>query len=108
MKISEIFSSGVVRYLVYCYLFLIFTIGLIIMYGGGGHGPFVPLGWLLTLLFCMASFPSSLITLFGFMTGGNPEAVIPLLAISPILNAALIGSYLQIRRQRKISRRKKA
>lgn len=99
MKLRAIFSRGVVRYIIYSYLFLAFMLGFIAVYGGGGHGPFVPLGWLLTFLFCLASFPASLVTLFGFMTGGDPEAVIPLLAISPLLNGILVGWYLQLRKR---------
>jgi hypothetical protein len=74
-------------------------LGFITVYGGGGHGPFVPLSWLLTFLFCLVSFPVSLVTLFGFMTGGDPETVIPLLAISPLLNGILVGWYLQLRKR---------
>lgn len=106
MKIRAMYSSGVVRYIIYSYLFLISMLGFIIMYGGGGHGPFVFLGWLLTFLFCLTSFPTSLITLLGFMTGGDPEVVIPLLAISPLLNGTLIGWYLQFKKATIISNRK--
>lgn len=37
------------------HLFLLLTLDFIMMYGGGGHGPFVYPGWFLTLLFCLVS-----------------------------------------------------
>jgi len=97
MNINAIFSKrGIIRYLIFCYFFLAFTLFITIAFGGGGHGPFVPLTWVFTVLFCLASFPASLITLFGFLKGGHPEILIPLFALSPALNVLFIALYRKL------------
>lgn len=100
MKNGMLFQKIVIYYVAGCYLLLLLTLGFIVMYGGGGHGPFVYPGWFLTILFCLVSFPASLITLFGFMTGGDSEVIITLLDISPFLNGMFIGWYLYLRKRR--------
>jgi len=95
MKIKAL---GIVQYLIYCYLFLAFTLVFIILYGGGGHGPFVPVYWLFIYIFCLASFPASLISICGFAVANDAEIVILLLALSPILNAGVISLFLQFRK----------
>ena len=104
MTVRQIFSRGVIRYIIYSYLFLAFTLAFLFAYGRGGHGPFIGIGRFLTFLFCLSSFPASLITLFGFMTGGHTEVVIPLLGLSPLLNGLLIGGYCQYKKGKKGSR----
>ncbi len=106
MKRRNIFSQSVVRYMIYCYLFLAFTLFFLLMFGGGGHGPFICVGRFFTFLFCVASFPASLITLYGFLTGAYPSVVIPLLAISPLLNGVLIDWYLQFKLKQPLDRRR--
>jgi len=108
MKIQTIFSKGIIRYIVYCYVLLACALGFMVLFGGGGHGPFLGRVAIMMLVFLVATFPASLISILGFATGGYPEVLVPLLIVIPLLNALFWGWYLHWRKKHfKISKKAK-
>ncbi len=98
---KQIFSRGVIKYMIYCEAFFAFFVISLVTLSGGGHSPFMPLIAVLGLAVAVASFPACLFAGPLWLLQLEPYQRDPLiligLAAAPLLNGLLWGWYLQFR-----------
>lgn len=77
-------------YMLFCEVLLGLLVAFIFFFGGGGHGPMVPVYQVFTILYGLFTLPFSLITLPEFLyKGSHPVTILWCFAVAPILNVML-------------------
>ena len=80
----------IIVYLLTCEVFLGLLVAFMFFFGGGGHGPMVPVYQVFTILYGLFTLPFSLTTLPEFLhEDSHPGAILWRFAFAPILNVML-------------------